>query len=387
MPDFKNMKSDELLKYVEKKTESAQNYSIDLKQIKNMSSEKLKEIKSKIINQLNIQMNSDDSKSIEEKIENNSNIDKSTILDLIARLKGQTSNDILEKTEIKIKPIIEKKTKNKNINMSEDISDALINSDDEDNNTKTINIISDSKESQIPEYYNDYMITFDEIKSNKIFSFEMQNLKFSGSNTIITENNNKFTIITKEYEQKIEFEEGEYTIDEMLELIQSSFDENSLNLSIILNKKNKVIIENNTGDNFEIKNKKKSVLRLLGFTDEYYEGSHRYESNMVHALNNTIYMYIYYGISTNEGSNQKNVFGDEPFAEINFNKIKNVYKKNLINPINVPLDCLFIKFKNQKTEENDAEVLYNFVEISHKFNMLIKIKESNHKSPQRSSVI
>jgi len=98
-------------------------------------------------------------------------------------------------------------------------------------------------------------------------------------------------------------------------------------------------------------------------------------------------MYIYYGISTNEGSNQKNVFGDEPFAEINFNKIKNVYKKNLINPINVPLDCLFIKFKNQKTEENDAEVLYNFVEISHKFNMLIKIKESNHKSPQRSSVI
>ena len=396
-PDFQNMKSEDIQKYIDNMKNSViQNHGIDLKKLRTMSADKLKEIKNKLIEEMNLDKNNTETEDIEnskavgkeQKIsimepnekyiekQQNSEQNKEEILNMILKLK-QSTQEKEKKLDNMIKgydveQTIEKKINKKNI-IVEDNSE--IRSDESDfdiygEEEKTITINFNCEDTSEPEYYNNYVIPLPQnIKDISLRSLEICNLKLPQDTNIIKDSN-KFVFTMDNKETEIELDDGEYTIDEIIESIQSGFDQFELRMKISV-ENNKIIIENLKKKSFEMYNEEYSLLKYLGFTKEKYVGKYLYESEISHSLFDNIYMYIYCGLN----GKQERLF-DNSFAEINIKKIKKNYKKELNRTVNGNFECLVIKFKNRITDENDDEDdeynLYNFMRNPHQF--ILKIK-------------
>ena len=108
-------------------------------------------------------------------------------------------------------------------------------------------------------------------------------------------------------------------------------------------------------EEFEIQSDENSFGRFLGYTEDYYNGSTKYISEMPSPLSQKeIYLY-FTNIST------------KPFCKINAdNKITYLHK--IIKPIN-ELDCLIVQFKDTNTEEETNFHNFNGKYFSLELNM------------------
>lgn len=409
--DFQNMKSEDLQKYINERGNSIlQNCGIDLKKIKSMSLEKLKEMKNKLKEEIDIDEedkndpdsisnnNELDSKSESESelkldhkellsdiLKKDKEIDKDKIIDLIKMIK-QNKKNLDNITVPNIKPTIDKINTKNNITIENEENILSDNSDSEEYVNKSIVLNFDSEESVEPRFYSDYILDFPENLNNVIItSLEITNIELPQERNKITNDCNKFIFIIDEQENEMELDEGEYNIKQIFELLESGFKELNLKMKIY-SRNNRVVIEHKKKKLFKLKNDEGSVLKKLGFTQSYYESEFIYESELSHSFFDTIYMYVYYNLD----NNQMNIFEDKPFTDLK-GKINKSYKKKLNASITNTIGYFFIKFKNSisenedEDEDEDGNNLYNFVNEPHKYTIKIQYKEENKKLNKKSN--
>jgi hypothetical protein len=117
----------------------------------------------------------------------------------------------------------------------------------------------------VPEDYNNYVVKFPESIRN-VRSFELVSYDVPQNENNITNTVNKL-LINKEC---LEYEPGQYTIDEILNVI-NTMDEYG---AILIGRR--VKIYNKNGESFTMKRIKGSITVMLGFNNSEYSGSHEY---------------------------------------------------------------------------------------------------------------
>ena len=167
---------------------------------------------------------------------------------------------------------------------------------------------------------------------------------------IIDNTCNTLNIIISNETKKIELDDGEYSLDDLVEGITENLTD--VNIKCKKDKKGRVIFENTNSNDFEIDCENNSFGKFLGFMEQKYEGSSKYISETSSALLlDSIYLYFV------------NISAEKPFCKINLDKsIEYLY-----NPKDIvaELDCLIIQIKDSKTIEevdfhNFNEQLFEF---------------------------
>jgi len=124
-------------------------------------------------------------------------------------------------------------------------------------------------------------ITINNIKLNDKLIFNQK----------ITNNNNELKIICGTEIRDIQLDEDYYTLNDIIEGITENLSD--INISIILNDDGYTEIINNEGENFNMICGTKSFGKLLGFTEEKYEGLSNYVAEETPELNlNEIFIFF-----------------------------------------------------------------------------------------------
>lgn len=152
---------------------------------------------------------------------------------------------------------------------------------------------------------------------------------------------------------------GLYNIDDILTAIQTKFNENNHNITIMKNKSNHIIIKNLDNENINIENGSSKLIDLLGFLNDSYTRKSSYKSERLHKFNtsNTVYLFL------------ENIINDKPFAKIDLSNQKE------FKPIKYTLDLIstlsdfIVKFKT--TDDPNRESLYDFNGRPHKLKLKI----------------
>jgi hypothetical protein len=304
IPDFANMSTEDIQDYIiSTKKEIANSFGVDLKKIQNMTSKEI----------------------------NN----------LINNIKNPKQNTELQesKNENKQKKKKDSKNKEKLINLITNIKKEEIN-------------IYDIKSEEIskPEYYNDYLFEMPKIIKN-ISNIELLNFDIPNPLTPINQDNNQLLIIINQEEKFIELDSGIYTIDELIEGIQSAFDQEDMKINI---SENNGYIQFKSNDTFTIDNTKNSLAKIFGFNKSIYKNDTEYTSETKHHLVSKLYIYI-------DTIDKNNFMFMIDFADKNKSILNKKFKTV------DELSDLIIKFKRSITEDDD---LYDFDNKPH----ILKIK-------------
>jgi hypothetical protein len=275
---------------------------------------------------------SSDSESESLLLSDNSDYESIKEVDNSKKYKVKDKENSSEKSEEKKKEVIKEKPKDKNI------------------------IEIDVEQISEPEHYNNYMYEFDEPYLN-VNSIELLDYEFPKSSVKIDKENREFLLIVKGKTTKkypIEIEDGDYSFNEIIEMLEKCFEMYNINITIECDSKKRIILKGKY--EFEIKNL--GLLSLFGFKDKHYEGSNEYTSEREHAWgDNKFYLYLYLG-----GKDKR----EELLGMIDGNKVKKI-KKEFTDPIK-KMKALVFKFKKSETEDED---FVDFNDEPHK--MKIKI--------------
>ncbi len=332
----------------------ASSYGIDLKKIQTMSSKDIEKLLDKIKNNVMIGAEEITNKGSE----NIDKSDKKKLLDLLKKAKKLNKNtDELSEIseEVNKKKIVkfDKKTITKKYDNDIDSDEK---SEIKQKKAKLISI--KAEEYTEPEYFNDYMVELPNSLKN-ITGIEILDYSFPKELCYINENNNKLIILIDEDEKTIELENGNYSIDEIVDSLQTAFDNENMNLNIDIDD-NEHIVLSSTGTEFSFKNSENNSLgRVLGFIHDLYENERVYISEDKHTLVSKIYFYI------------ENISNNEPFGIID---LKNKKTNNLIKKFNQPIKEIkemILKFKRRQTKEDD---LINFYNKPHKLTFKFESK-------------
>ena len=208
-----------------------------------------------------------------------------------------------------------------------------------------------------PEYFNDYMVDLPD-KFKDVTGIEVLDYSFPKDLCKITKDNNQLMIIIEGEEKLIELEDGEYSIDEIVDGLQSAFEAEEMKVNIEINEDEHIVLSSSVQE-FDFKNDERSLGRFLGFIEELYEGKLVYSSENKHSLVSKIYLYI------------DNISKKEPFGMIDLkaNKVKPLIKK-FIKPLS-EIKEMILKFKRRQTEEDD---LIDFSKKPHKLTFKFESK-------------
>ncbi len=230
--------------------------------------------------------------------------------------------------------------------------------DEKVNKSKKVKLISiNAEEHTEPEYFSDYMVDLPD-KYKNVTGIEVLDYNFPKDLCKINKNNNQLEIIMDGEEKLIELEDGEYSIDEIIDGLQSAFDDNNMALSIDIDNDEHIVLSS-TDKEFSFKNEENSLGKILGFTEDEYKDDRVYKSENKYSLVSKIYLYI------------ENISPQEPFGIID---LKSNKKNPLIKHFNQPISEIkemILKFKRRPTDEDD---LVNFSNKPHKLTFKIESK-------------
>lgn len=281
--DFSNMNTDDVMKYIDSSSKTTNNSikSIELRDVKNMNIQQIDE--------------------------------------LINKLKSLNKPEE-PKEEVKTKPKTDKKPTIK----------------DETKKNKQETVLTINPENLYnPEQYSDYLIELVS-KLHGVTEIILQENKLPYP--VLNIEHNTLTFIYDGDLKEVEIESANYTIIELIQVLQSAFSECSTNIKINLLKNNKIVIEDNK-NKFDLMNDENSVLRYLGFTKDKYESKNTYTSNNENEFITKLYMYI------------DNFDRVKPFAVIDLLDANKSYSKKFDKPVAL-LEDLIIKFKKEETKED-----------------------------------
>jgi hypothetical protein len=238
--------------------------------------------------------------------------------------------------------------------------------------TKTINLEFDCSENAEPEFYNDYLVTFaDYFRSDKL---DLIGIRLKEHTMISTPSINSscntlsICILDDEGEkdiQTLEFEDGQYDISELVEIINESFESNGLEFECSLTKDNKITLVSSNDEIFEMDCSNDSIAKFLGFTKLHYAKKTKYVSEKCHIFNaNTLYLYA------------ANISPKLPLAIIYPDGRVEQKLSSLPKQIK-ELEHLIIKVKDAMSEcKNDDDTnLHDFCGTSHKITLELDITE------------
>ncbi len=191
-----------------------------------------------------------------------------------------------------------------------------------------------------------------------VVGIELLDYKFPQELCYINNTNNELIIIVDGEEKDIELEPGNYSIDEIVEGLQDAFNQYKININIDIDDGEHIILSS-TKEIFSFKNDQKYLTRMLGFTEDYYEGERVYRSENKHSLVSKIYLYI------------DNISDNEPFGIID---LKNKRTTSIIKKFNNPISEIkemILKFKRRKTKEDD---LIDFLNKPHQITFKFESK-------------
>ncbi len=318
IPDFSNMKQEDIQKYISNiKSEITNSLNVDYRNLQNMSSKQI----SKLINKLK---NPDSNQLDEISIEKPKKKEKKDLQSIINELKElkKTSKSVSFEEDKEEKVDNKKKQKKEKENKS--------------NNSFELN----SQDYTEPEYYNDYMV---ELPSDirRFNTIEILDYNLPKTYKPIDDDSCKLFFLKNNQELEIELPTGVYSIDDIIEGIQNTFDNEDINLKII--KIEDYITIKSTDDHKFIMECSDDFGKLLGFRQDKYENSNEYTSEEKHNIITTLYLYI-----KNLDTTQKDIY-----LEIDLlSKNKNSQLK-LDNSATFKNNEMIITFKRRKTSEED----------------------------------
>ena len=340
--------SDNLMQISSAKNSVASSYGIDLKKIQTMSSKDIEKIIDKIKN--NVMVGAEEIAN--KGSENIEKSDKKKLLDLIKqakKLNKKKGKEIMHESSDE-DSASEPKSKKK-VKFQENKEESKV----KPKRAKLISI--NAEEHTEPEYFNDYMVDLPD-KFKDVTGIEVLDYSFPKDLCKITKDNNQLMIIIEGEEKLIELEDGTYSIDEIVDGLQSAFEAEEMKINIEIDEDEHIVLSSSEQE-FNFRNDEKSLGRVLGFTEELYENKLVYVSENKHSLVSKIYMYI------------DNISKEEPFGMIDLkaNKIKPIIKR-----FNQPLSEIkemILKFKRRPTKEDD---LIDFSKKPHKLTFKFESK-------------
>ena len=201
-------------------------------------------------------------------------------------------------------------------------------------------VLSDPKElGYDKDSYNNYMIEFENDLKN-VKEIKLKNINISLSpildNTCNTVKvcNNKMKII--------EFTDGKYTADEIIELYNQQFESFDWNIIVSIDD-NRFVFENTDGETFSLDFTENSIGKHLGFDKENYDDESKYIAENVHAFNTSnIYLFV------------NNISKTDPFAIINEDCS---FEQKIFNNETSRLPCLIIQFRKYKDSDMDKDLI------------------------------
>ena len=220
----------------------------------------------------------------------------------------------------------------------------------------TYNLTVNSEEHSDAEFYNDYYVKLDKVYKNvKCIILESFKVPSFSTQVKLTNENNTFSFQVENGEiLDIDFDEGEYTLNDIITSINYGFDELNTNMEIGITKGNNVYIKHKNEIKFSLLNVSKGLCKYLGF-DKDKKGKYKYVStNEISLLNNTI-LFLHLDSLT-----------EKPFVlDLKNNKSS---KQEFDIPIKV-LSDLVIKFSY--TNESSDSYIVDFKENPHILNFAI----------------
>ena len=217
-----------------------------------------------------------------------------------------------------------------------------------------------------PPDYNDYMIDLPDPCQN-ITSVEVGDLHFPALPCEVKSGQNEFKyILTTDDDdndnnnhntaepQCFVLSPGDYTVEEIIEALQSGFTQLSAPLEISITN-SRVRIHRTDKLPFELINDATSLLNHLGFARKKYRGLAEYKSENS-PVASRVYMYI------------DTISKDEPIGAFDLLNPPMVLRKELPSPI-AELKEILIKFKNRLTSDND---LFDFKGRPHRMKLSLK---------------
>ena len=275
------------------------------------------------------------------------------------------SNEHLSMTFVNKEP----QQKNENDIANVPISDDSIKTDnvsDIDNINDVVNdnyidlhiIPSDYVESN---YYNKYLLGLSNqysISYAKLLSY-----KLPPQIDNIKSDNNKMYIELEDTMKEIEVDHGCYTIDEVVDVLNTKLNEDVKLFTVHKNDYDRITI--NCTKNYKLIKGDNSINETLGFIQNSYEGINVYRSDEKHKINRIdhIYMFIH------------NIVNDKPFVKIDMSNpinedcnIVHTFDKPLINVSNIEIQF-------QLTDDPNKELLYDhFGDQSHEIVLRLGIE-------------
>jgi hypothetical protein len=215
------------------------------------------------------------SKKVESSEESDNHSDDESNSDSGSETNSRNKN---KKTNIKTKQNNNKGNKNVKFADERDIQKIIIQPDEKE----------DSK------YYSDFMIDFNE-KYNRTFknisNLQLKVKKLPKLTPLITSDCNTLNIIINGETKNIELDDGEYSIDDIVDGITENLSD--VNIECKIDKNNRVIIQNTEGEDFDIDCTTNSFAKYLGFVNDSYSGESKYISELPNKLSiNKIYLFI-----------------------------------------------------------------------------------------------
>jgi hypothetical protein len=180
----------------------------------------------------------------------------------------------------------------------------------------------------------------------------------------IDSNHHELVIKINDEDKIIGIEEDEYTVREIIDVLQSAFDQEKIEININLVDDHIEFISK-SNDNFTLVVTDKSVLPLFGFTSHEYSNNSEYMSEERHRFNNLIDIYL------------SNIDQNNPIFTIDLlKKTKNM--KYVINSNKVNISDIIIQMK-----QTDGQ-LYDFNEQPHELTLNFEYQEKYAKSVTKS---
>jgi hypothetical protein len=281
---------------------------------------------------------------------------------IIQNLNSKQINDLINKISsniVNINTNDEKQLVNTLFNIPDKIKSST-NYDDILNNTnkndkmvsatkKNISyhtITINSRDYAEPEFYSDYLVKLQNQMKN-ITCFELISVRLFPEFDNI-KNNKCLRCKIDGTERVIHIDRSFCSIEYVIHFLK----ENIGHINIDIDQNKYITISVSTNCAFELNNDRNSILKLLGFVDDYYYGSRSYKSEQPHKIEyiDKVYLYI------------DNVEDEKPFAIINTQKgFVLPVKKSFDDP--VTLDDFAIQFKIDN--HPDSKNYYDFKGYPH----------------------
>ncbi len=318
-------------------------------------------------------------KNVTKIIESNNNFSDNR------EISNNTTNETANKEPINKTSVINDNNINVKLNNSEsdnysNISDienkitkleSLLNKAISNNNNliekKETSLLLDSKNRNINNYPNSnlFQLNFNTNYTN-INSIQIVSGQIPASNYNVFSTNNKFHFVEEDNLYTIEIESGNYTIEKLIEIIQSEMNEISDNQYHIeisdITSKITITSNNNFALYFNLEN---SIGKYLGFTQDVYENNSVYKAEELTNISPDDYVnFCIENIeTTNIIDNNKYCFG-----KLYFNDATHIVPKHIFNPP-ISFNMLKISFRRFNGE------LYDFIGMDNVITLKIEYTE------------